>query len=125
MKKRLGFLACAILIAACVSSGSRTIRNVDQEAAAHLIHAGISGKADVVRALGDAKINKFPSGYEVWTYRYTETTPKAGSFVPYVGEFVKGSNTHVRELVILFNPAGVVTKFRVHDWVNEAADLTG
>lgn len=72
-----------------------------------------------MRAFGHAKINEFRSGYEVWTYRYTEITPKAGSFVPIVGELVKGSNTHVRELVILFNPAGVVTKFRVHEWVNE------
>jgi hypothetical protein len=113
----LGFWPCASLLTACVSGGNRTIRNVDREAAAHLIQAGISGKADVVRAFGDAKINKFPSGYEVWTYRNTETTPKAGSFVPIVGEMVNGSNTHVHELVILFNPAGVVTKFRVHDEV--------
>src|SRR3569833_3120325 len=116
---RLGFVACASLITACASSGSRTIRGVDQEAAAHLIQPGISSKADVERAFGDAKINKFPSGYEVWTYRYTETTPKPGSFVPIIGELVKGSNKHVHELVILFNPEGIATKFRVHDGINE------
>jgi hypothetical protein len=116
---RLGSLACASLIAACVSSGNRTIKDVNQEGAAHLIQAGISRKADIVRAFGDAKINKFDSGYEVWTYRYTETTAKVGSFVPIVGALMRGSDKHVHELEILFNPAGVVTKFRVYDGLSE------
>jgi hypothetical protein len=119
MLDRLGLLACASLIAACASSGNRTIRDINQESVAHQIEVGISGKADVAHAFGEAKINKFDSGYEVWTYRYTEMTPKIQSLIPVVGGTLKGSHKHVRELAFLFNPAGVVTKFRVHDGIDE------
>jgi hypothetical protein len=116
---RLGAFVCASLIAACASSGNRAIKNIDQESATAILQRGVSTKADVVRTFGNAKINKFDSGYEVWTYRYTEVTPKMQSLIPIVGAVAGGSNEHTRELVILFNPAGVVTKVRVRDGLNE------
>ena len=116
---RLGAFACASLIAACASSGNRAIKDIDQEGATRVLQRGVSTKADVVRTFGNAKINKFDSGYEVWTYRYTEVTPKMQSLIPIVGAVAGGSNKHTRELVILFNPAGVVTKLRVRDGLNE------
>jgi len=74
---------------------------------------GLSGKADLVRVLGAARTNTFDSGYEVWTYRYAERAPGMWSPAPAGGGTIKGSGESVRELVIVFNPAGIVTKYRL------------
>jgi hypothetical protein len=54
----------------------------------------------------------------VWTYRYTQVTPKATSFVPVLGLAVQGSNQRTRELAILFDEKGIVKKFRVREQAN-------
>ena len=102
MLRRLVPLACASLIAACAGGGNRMIKSIDQETAARMLQPGVSTKADVTRTYGAAKVNKFDSGYEVWTYR------DAG-----------GWSKHTRELVFLFNPAGVVVKLRVSETPGE------
>jgi outer membrane protein assembly factor BamE (lipoprotein component of BamABCDE complex) len=65
------------------------------KAAADAITVGRSTKADVRAALGQAVVVDFATGYEVWVYR-ERPRDKAAS-----------------ELVLLFDPAGVVTKTRV------------
>ena len=55
---------------------------------------GKSTKADVRAALGDAVVVDFASGYEVWVYRGKFSPPGA-------------------ELVLLFEPSGILTKTRV------------
>lgn len=59
---------------------------------------GTSTKADVRAALGEALVVDFPSGYEVWVYRapVQEKPPASGA-----------------ELVLLFDPSGVLAKTRV------------
>lgn len=53
---------------------------------------GVSTKSDARSALGEATVVDFASGYEVWVYR--EETP-------------------ARELVLLFEPSGVLAKSRL------------
>jgi hypothetical protein len=110
MSNRVAVLVCASLIAACASHGNLALKNISQESAARMLQPGVSTKADVERSLGSAKINPFDSGYEVWTYR------RGGRSARWPA---RGSNTSTRELVILFNPAGVVTQLRVDDVMNE------
>ena len=55
---------------------------------------GKSTKADVRAALGEAVVVDFPSGYEVWVYKENPPAPNA-------------------ELVLLFEPSGILTKTRV------------
>lgn len=59
---------------------------------------GKSTKADVRAALGEAIVVDFDSGYEVWVYRERprENAPSPGT-----------------ELVLLFDPSGVLTKTRI------------
>ena len=64
------------------------------------IIVGKSTKADVIRALGKTTAIEFDSGYEVWVYRLTREPPVAG-------------DAGRAEFVVLFSPAGVVTKTRV------------
>jgi hypothetical protein len=57
-----------------------------------------SSKAEVTAALGAANVIAFDSGWEVWVYRW----PGA-----------ERSRSAATELVLLFEPAGVVRKVRV------------
>src|SRR5215203_5774158 len=64
---------------------------------------GRSTKADVEAALGKAIAVSFDSGYEVWVYRERS----AGGFL--FGQPAKEKP----ELVLLFEPSGVLKKMRV------------
>ena len=55
---------------------------------------GESSKADVLAAFGEPVAVDFPSGYEVWVYR--EKSP-----------------ARTAELVLLFDPTGILAKTRV------------
>jgi hypothetical protein len=55
---------------------------------------GESTKADVRAAFGDPVAVDFPSGYEIWVYREKSPTRSA-------------------ELVLLFDPSGILAKTRV------------
>ena len=62
------------------------------------LNVGTSTKADVRRMLGEATVVDFASGYDVWVYR-ERSDPKVG--------------TTSSELVLLFEPSGVLAKTRV------------
>ena len=57
-----------------------------------------ANKSEVSAAMGRANVIPFPSGWEVWVYRW----PGAGR-----------STSEATELVVLFNAAGQVAKTRV------------
>jgi hypothetical protein len=61
--------------------------------AAKMLAIGKSTKSDVRAALGEGTVVAFPSGYDVWVYR--EAAPSSG------------------ELVLLFEPSGMLSKTRV------------
>jgi hypothetical protein len=63
-----------------------------------MIAIGKTAKVDVSAALGRAIVIPFESGYEVWIYRWAgaDKTTRAAT-----------------ELVVLFEPSGLVTKARV------------
>jgi hypothetical protein len=68
------------------------------KAAMDMIAIGKTAKVDVSAALGRAIVIPFESGYEVWIYRWAgaDKTTRAAT-----------------ELVVLFEPSGLVTKARV------------
>ena len=61
------------------------------QAAAEAIAVGRSTRADVRAALGEAVVVDFETGYEVWVYRERPST----------------------ELVLLFDPSGLLAKTRI------------
>ena len=68
------------------------------QAASEAIRVGKSTKADVRAALGEAVVVDFETGYEVWVYR--EGLPEK-------------AKPPVRELVLLFEPSGMLAKTRI------------
>jgi hypothetical protein len=101
--KRL--LLSLALISGCASSppepaepplGPGEVRSAVE--AQEKIIIGETRKSDVHSALGPATAVDFPSGYEVWVYRQPprEKPPAPGA-----------------ELVLLFDPGGVLSKTRV------------
>jgi hypothetical protein len=66
---------------------------------------GKSTKADVEAALGKTLVVGFDSGYEVWIYRERSASVGSGLF---------GRPAKERpELVLLFEPAGILKKTRI------------
>ena len=68
------------------------------QAADNALSVGTSTKADVRAAFGEATVVDFASGYDVWVYRERQD-PKGA--------------TRPGELVLLFEPSGVLSKTRV------------
>ena len=68
------------------------------ENAGQAIAVGKSTKAEVRSALGEATVVEFDSGYEVWVYRERPREKAASSKT---------------ELVLLFDPSGLLTKTRI------------
>jgi hypothetical protein len=71
---------------------------VSARAAESGLTIGKSTKADVRAALGEAVVVDFASGYEVWVYRERPLEKSAPS---------------ATELVLLFEPSGILAKTRV------------
>jgi hypothetical protein len=101
-------LAC-VLVAGCSileSPGTRKSEAMplgpaevrSARAASDAIAIGKSTKADVRAALGEAVVVDFESGYEVWVYK--ERPPEK-------------AKPPASELVLLFDPSGVLTKTRI------------
>jgi len=97
-------LACALL-AGCALTQPKPAEKplgpgeiVSALEAANALRVGTSTKSDVRAALGQATVVDFPSGYDVWVYRERRDPkdPKTSA-----------------ELVLLFEPSGILAKTRV------------
>ena len=97
------------LVVALCTAGCSTLPDTADIPSARNAQAAItigkSTKADVEAALGKALIVGFDSGYEVWIYRERSASVGSGLF---------GRPAKERpELVLLFEPAGILKKTRV------------
>jgi outer membrane protein assembly factor BamE (lipoprotein component of BamABCDE complex) len=95
-------IAFCICVAGCATPTTTGIASARDAQAGMVI--GKSTKADVEAALGTAIVVSFDSGYEVWIYRERSA---AG-----VGLFGQPAKERP-ELVLLFEPAGILKKTRV------------
>ena len=86
---RLLLVACALL-AGCATKPPEPAPAPSLREISSSLSVGRSTKSDVRAALGEGTVVNFDSGYEVWVYRQP-------------GE----------ELVLLFEPSGILSKTRV------------
>lgn len=94
------------LLAGCAQTGTLRedapgfiqSRGITPQIARDTIAVGRSTKAEVAAALGKATVVPFDSGYEVWVYRWRGAQPTTRA---------------ATELVVLFEPSGLVKKTRL------------
>ena len=86
-------LACALLAGCATPPPPKPAATPSPREMLSLLSVGKSTKSDVRAALGEGTVVAFPSGYDVWVYR--ETPPSSV------------------ELVLLFEPSGILSKTRV------------
>ena len=89
---RATLVACALL-AGCATQAPKPAPAPSLRELASSLSIGKSTRSDVRAALGEGTVVDFPSGYEVWVYR--EKPPASA------------------ELVLLFEPSGILSKTRV------------
>jgi hypothetical protein len=97
-------LVIAISVAGCATQMPNLGNVASARDAQAAVSIGKSTKADVEAALGKAIVVSFDSGYEVWVYR----EKGAG------GLFARPTRDNA-ELVLLFEPPGVLRKSRIRD----------
>lgn len=110
----------AVLAAGCASGGNTRLRDQTQESVSQQITEGKTSKSDVKKVMGDASTVSFTdSGNEIWTYKYARATPKAQNFIPVVNLFSRGADLKAKELVILFDKEGLVTRYTMRETTDE------
>ena len=72
---------------------------------------GRTTEAEVRDALGQGTVVHFQSGMETWHYVYRKGMAKGWDYVPYVNLIAEHLAGDEKELVILFDPAGVVRRW--------------
>ena len=90
-------VACALL-AGCAAPPPKPAPAPNLRELLSSLSVGRSTKADVRAALGEGTVVNFDSGYEVWVYRQPA---------------VEKPPTPAAELVLLFEPSGILSKTRV------------
>ena len=97
-----------LVVALCTAGCSTLPETADISSARNAqaaVTIGKSTKADVEAALGKALVVGFDSGYEVWIYREKSTAAGSG--------FFRQPAKERPELVLLFEPAGILKKTRL------------
>lgn len=112
-------VAC-IFLASCATAGNERIKAENQTTIASKLTEGKTTKQEVEANLGSASSVSFTdSGNEIWTYKHARATPNATSFIPIVSIFTRGAEVKTKELIILFDKNGVVTKYTMRETVEE------
>ena len=98
-------LALAFGISGCASSG---VQVTEQQAQAFKV--GKSTYSEVIASLGEPTTTSVASfGNRVATYSYTASATRLQNYIPYIGQYISGSDTKSSAVSFTFNPSGVLT----------------
>jgi outer membrane protein assembly factor BamE (lipoprotein component of BamABCDE complex) len=97
-------LSILALVSGCMSVG----RPIDQNAA-NQIKEGVTTKDEVAHLMGQPyQVARKSGGITEFTYIFVQASPKASSFIPFVGVFAGGANVSQQTLVVAFDDTNVV-----------------
>ena len=104
----------AMSLAACASLGNGAIMSLSEDGARQALSAGKTTKAELARVMGEASVQTFRNGYEVWVYNYKPGLPTFVGFLPVVGTLAEviDATTGEKELAVLFDRDGIVKKYQ-------------
>ena len=108
--------ACGTIVAGCSTVGNGRVAQLDAAQANHLLVPGRTTRDDVRQALGDGAAIRFQSGLETWHYEYREGLAAGWDAVPYVNLIVARIDPPTRELVLLFDTAGVLRRWSLQTY---------
>jgi hypothetical protein len=95
-------LLSVAVLAACVSVGTQV-----EQADVDRFQKGVTTPAEVVAKLGaPQETGHKNNGDTTLSYVYMKGTPKPATFIPVVGLFAGGSDTHTTRVTFEFDPSG-------------------
>ena len=114
--------ALALGVAGCSTVGNGRLEQLDTTQAQALLVPGRTTRDEVRRALGDGAVIRFESGLETWHYEYRQGIAKGWDEVPYINLIVARLDRPTKELVILFDPAGLLKRWSLQEYRSHDAD---
>ena len=111
----------ALGAAGCSTVGNGGLVRLDAAQAQVLLVPGRTTQDDVRQALGAGAVIRFESGMQTWHYLYREGIAKGWDDVPYVNLIVARLDRPTKELVILFDPAGVLKRWSLQEYRGHGA----
>lgn len=106
----LAALACA-LAAGCATVGNGRLVLLDEATAGTLLVPGTTTQAEVRASFGQGTVVHFQDGRETWHYIHRKGFAKGWDYVPYINLIAARIGGDEKELVILFDEAGVVKRW--------------
>ena len=110
--RRIFLLGLCAVLAACTSVGNGRMRELHTAETSELLQPGRTTRAEVERLLGAGVALRFESGWTTVHYVYRRGLPRVLDFVPVVGLVTSAIDAPETELVLLFDPDGVLRKFK-------------
>ena len=121
------FVACLIVgLGGCASTGAgnEVLRNETEQGVQSKLKEGKSTKQDVRKLFGSPLKTSFTdSGLEIWTYEFKNISADAVAYIPIVNMFGATASGTKKELEVLFDRQGTVTRFSMA--VSEVKEKTG
>jgi hypothetical protein len=104
MSARILLLSACLLCSGCMAAGTQV-----QEAQLTQFHKGHTTTDQVTSALGDPNSNTIlPDGSRLLCYTYVQATVRPETFIPIVGGFVGGADTHSNATCFQFAENGIM-----------------
>jgi len=114
-------LAMVAVLSACTTTGHISIAKQTKSSVSKQIIEGRTTKAQIISAFGNTGSVSFTdSGDEVWTYKFSRVVPDFTNFIPFVRWFFnRGAIVTTKEIVVIFNQTGVVSKYTMDETKNK------
>ena len=111
-----GMVAFAILSTGCASVGNEQLRKESETTVSTKMSERKTSKAEVRGMFGSPLKTTFTDGgLEIWNYEFSNVSLDAVSYVPIVNLFGGTSSGKKKELVVLFDQAGVVKRYSMSE----------
>lgn len=112
-------LAMVAVLCACTTTGHISIAKQTKSSVSKQIIEGRTTKAQIISAFGNTgNVSFTDSGDEVWTYKFSRVVPDFTNYIPIVRYYFSGANVTTKEIVVIFNQAGVVSKYTMDETKN-------
>lgn len=106
----------AILSTGCASVGNEQLRKESENSVSTKMSEGRTTKAEVRGMFGSPLKTTFTDGgLEIWSYEFTNVSLDAISYVPIVNLFGATSSGKKKELVVMFDQAGIVKRYSMSE----------